>query len=360
MARRVKNPWLIAGVAAVFGAAGAFLVFGDFADSTKSQARPYDADPAQGYAKPGQIRWKLERTIETKMQRVFSLNVYDISLLFQDRRIATEARANSGTLLVAGGTMVREFSQDGALMNQFAFPEEIRAALRDLEGNLVVATVKRVQIWDGKAEKKLKESSILGNTPNITALAWDGKEYLVADTPIMLSGLVRRLGPDLVQTGLIAADPENGRPLLKIPSNTASQNAEQDERSFLDVTASDDGILVTHPGHLRVEKYDRSGALLHQFGKAGFKIDGFCGCCNPVALAQLAPGQVVTAEKGERFSRVKILDGNGEVLEVVADAQVLGENKYAAIDLAILPNKNIAVLDAGANLIRIFRPLEAK
>ncbi|HSU57508.1 MAG TPA: hypothetical protein VLT36_25935, partial [Candidatus Dormibacteraeota bacterium] len=73
-----------------------------------------------------------------------------------------------------------------------------------------------------------------------------------------------------------------------------------------------------------VEAYTFDGDLEFAWGKPGAAIENFCGCCNPIKLAFLTDGRVVTFEKG--IPRVKIHGPDGKFESVVAGAESFPEN----------------------------------
>ncbi|MHC4950479.1 MAG: hypothetical protein ACYTEU_05760, partial [Planctomycetota bacterium] len=100
------------------------------------------------------------------------------------------------------------------------------------------------------------------------------------------------------------------------------------------------------------------------WGRSGVDIEGFSGCCNPVALAILPGGGFVTAEKG--LVRVKVYDADGEFVGVVAGPDQLGwiaplrvcktpeECKSKGFDVAVDSAGRIYVLDTLRNVVRVF------
>lgn len=110
------------------------------------------------------------------------------------------------------------------------------------------------------------------------------------------------------------------------------------------------GIMVANPGRHRLEYYDREGKMSKVWGKAGFDISGFCGCCNPSYFDVFKDGRVVTSEKG--IPRVKIYSENGELLSVVATPQQL--RGTAPVQIDILNNQTLLLLDGGRQALRFF------
>jgi hypothetical protein len=68
-------------------------------------------------------------------------------------------------------------------------------------------------------------------------------------------------------------------------------------------------VLVANLGAFRTHIYDFNGKLESTFGKRGATLDDFHGCCNPVNVASLSNGAVITVEKSP--TRIKIYDEAG-------------------------------------------------
>ncbi len=119
---------------------------------------------------------------------------------------------------------------------------------------------------------------------------------------------------------------------------------------FLDVLIHRDGLLrVNNPGRHRVEAYTFDGDLEAAWGKPTAGIEGFCGCCNPIAIAALADGRLVTCEKG--IPRVKIYSAAGDFESVVAGAESFPENAHACTDLNDCIHGGIdAAVDSGGRI----------
>lgn len=68
-------------------------------------------------------------------------------------------------------------------------------------------------------------------------------------------------------------------------------------------------LVVANLGAFRVQCIDIQGKKLMTFGNRGKSLDEFHGCCNPVAVASLSNGAIVTVEKDP--TRVKIFSKDG-------------------------------------------------
>lgn len=68
-------------------------------------------------------------------------------------------------------------------------------------------------------------------------------------------------------------------------------------------------ILVANLGAFRVQSYDFNGKSLLKFGQKGRTLNDFHGCCNPVSVAYLNNGTIVTVEKDP--TRIKVYSKSG-------------------------------------------------
>jgi hypothetical protein len=148
-------------------------------------------------------------------------------------------------------------------------------------------------------------------------------------------------------------DTERGVPGFIVPSPN------------LDVKLHPDGLLrVNNPGRHRFEAYTLDGGFAGAWGRPSPAIRGFSGCCNPVAVAVLPDGRVVTCEKG--LPRVKVFGIDGEFESVAAGTESFAANLKACpdpgdctrggLDAAVDPQGRIHVLDRVTSEIRVLRP----
>ena len=135
---------------------------------------------------------------------------------------------------------------------------------------------------------------------------------------------------------------------------------------YFDLAMGGDGLLrVVNPGRHRIEAYTFDGDLEFSWGAASnSRLDGFCGCCNPINIAILPNGNFVTCEKG--LTRVKEYDGEGKFLGVVAGPAQLSKScspkicnvpkdcQQGGFDIAVDGDGRVFVLDTRQNLVRIF------
>lgn len=123
------------------------------------------------------------------------------------------------------------------------------------------------------------------------------------------------------------------------------------------------GFAITDPARHRVVMMDQRGDVQRVWGKRSRKINGFQGCCNPMAAIELSDGSWVTAEAGQ--VRIKRFDSAGRFITQIAGPEsidspaVLAEEDLSlgcglgGIDLAVSSSDDLWVLHASAKeLIR--------
>ncbi len=186
--------------------------------------------------------------------------------------------------------------------------------------------------------KALSDFGVAGERVRLSSVLPLGQELWVADSGQRAVWRYDASGKLLGKVG--APDPATGYPGLLVPS------------PHLDLALTPTGnVLINNPGKLRVETWSPQGKLTGQFGKPGMGDDGFAGCCNPIAVAALPDGRVVTAEKG--LVRVKVYRADGTFESVVATPPVLSRG-VASLDLATTADGAILVLDPRAKMILTF------
>jgi hypothetical protein len=185
----------------------------------------------------------------------------------------------------------------------------------------------------------------------LTSVVMDKTDVFVADAVNKMVWRLDRAGNVVGKIG--QKDPDRNIPGIVIPS------------AYFDIAAYPDGLLrVVNPGRHWIEAYTTGGDREWYWGTSGVSIEGFSGCCNPVALAVLPDGGFVTAEKG--LVRVKVYDADGEFVGVVAGPEQLGwigpmrvcktpeECKAKGFDIAVDNQGRIYILDTVRNIVRIF------
>lgn len=130
---------------------------------------------------------------------------------------------------------------------------------------------------------------------------------------IKLEGALGATGSRVVDNKILVADYNQG--ILSIHDlETGKQTGKiKDMRQccgILDFSVnSKNEILTANLGAFRVEKFKLNGEKDFAFGSRGRNIEQFHGCCNPVSVAGLSNGAIVTVEKDP--TRIKIYSKTG-------------------------------------------------
>ncbi|MBN2064558.1 MAG: hypothetical protein JW745_07125 [Sedimentisphaerales bacterium] len=78
------------------------------------------------------------------------------------------------------------------------------------------------------------------------------------------------------------------------------------------------GIWAANTGHHRLDLFSpQSNDIIKSWGKSGFSLEAFSGCCNPGSFDIFPDGRFVTCEKGALL--IKIFSTNGNFLALLAD-----------------------------------------
>jgi len=229
-------------------------------------------------------------------------------------------------------------------------PDTPRCLAVDADGTVYAGIDDRVAVFapDGRLQAHWPAEPAGGI---LTSIALDAENVFVADAHPKGRVILRydKAGKLLGRIG--RRDPERGIPGLVVPSG------------YLDVAVAPDGLLrVVNPGECRVEAYTFDGDREAAWGQAGPGIEQFTGCCNPIHIAVLPDGRVLTCEKGLR--RVKLYDAGGKFLGVVAPpsafATVAPQGRDAReLEAAADAAGKVFVLDPYDATIKVFTPKPA-
>lgn len=256
------------------------------------------------------------------------------------RALAVDSR---GRLLIAGEGDAALLDRDGRKLGAFALPGAAGCAAFLSGGDILIGLREHVEHFDGDG-KPLAAWTAMGENAVLTGLAVISNLVFLADAG---NRVVWRFDADGRMLGQIGSETDEGQHHFVVPS------------PYFDVVAAGDRVWIANPGRQRVEIYTLAGRLLSQWGRAGMQIDAFCGCCNPVHLALLGDGDMVTAEKG--MPRVKVYGAAGKLACVAAGPGQfvlppgMGcQNPSSIRDLAVDARGRVLVLDGAKNLVRVF------
>ena len=252
-------------------------------------------------------------------------------------------------LYVCAGNYINRLSRTGQSGLELELPGPVWCVAAGRDGAIFAGLRDHIEVFDAKGARVAGWES---PDPKswLTGLAAGEKDVFAADAGKLVVLRYDRNGKIVGRIG--RKDAERTVPGFIVPS------------PFLDVVIHRDGLLrVNNPGRHRVEAYTFDGELEGAWGKPSAAIEGFCGCCNPIALATLADGRIVTCEKG--IPRVKIFSAAGEFESVVAGAESFPENAHACTDLndcihggidaAADSDGHIYILDIVAHDVRVMK-----
>ncbi|HOF17425.1 MAG TPA: hypothetical protein PK082_00835 [Phycisphaerae bacterium] len=249
-----------------------------------------------------------------------------------------------GRIYVAGGDEVRVFSPAGLQESAFRAGAAVAALAAGDDGRIYLAAGRRVEVRDG-AGVLLTAWSPGGETSLPKSIAVHGESVAVADLGLRAVLVFDRQGA--LQTRLDGTTRGETSPWL-LPGPCFA------------LTFGRDGLLrIVNPGQLRIEAWTTDGHREFVWGRAATDLDGFLGCCNPVYLAVLDDGRIVTSEKGVRRIKVYRPDGPrgaGKLESVVAGPAQLG-NEDTALPVAADAQGRIYALDPTAGRVRVFESI---
>jgi hypothetical protein len=266
---------------------------------------------------------------------------------------ATDTRrlclVGSDRLAVAAGNRVVLLDRAaGALAAEISLDGPARCVTEGPDGLLFVGVHDHVEVFDDRGNRRAKWAAFAGR-PWISSVAVNRDFAFIADAG---NRVVYRCDLDGKAINRIGdRDRDRGIPGFVLPS------------PFLEVELHPDGLLrVNNPGRHWVEAYTFEGDRATAWGRPSMGIEGFCGCCNPVALAILPDGRFVTCEKG--LPRVKVYSQQGDFECVVAGVESFpdnakvgsgekpGDGAKASLDAVVDPQGRVFILDTVTGLIR--------
>jgi len=170
-------------------------------------------------------------------------------------------------------------------------------------------------------------------------------------TRIKLEGAKGATGARIVDNKLMIADYSQGEIGIYELETGKKLGQIEDMRQccgILDFSVTPDNhIISANLGAFRVEKFDMTGKKEVAFGSRGRENDNFHGCCNPVSVAGLSNGAIVTVEKDP--TRVKIYSKTGaKVIDGISE-MVKGCNY---IPMIVDSNDNLYLASPDKGMIR--------
>ncbi len=296
-------------------------------------------DPARaGYEEVGQIRTKFQSL------RGIAVGPDDHIYIAADQRIGV-------------------FGKDTSTQSELKLNGSPRCLTVTEEGTVYVGLKDRVEVYNAKGRHEASWDE-LGQNAVLTSIAVSKDDVFVANAGEREVLRYHRSGKFIRHIG--KKDKARNIPGFVVPS------------PYFDLAVAPDGLLrVVNPGRHRVEAYTFDGDFELSWGETSMRIEGFCGCCNPVNFALLPDGKFVTSEKG--LPRIKVYDVDGTFVEVVAGPEHFNQNQKACcpadrvtpaslddvsncqsggLDVAVDSQGRVLVLDPVERIVRIFKPIK--
>lgn len=255
-------------------------------------------------------------------------------------------------LYVAGGGSVVAMNAEGVRGLEIALDGPVRCVTVAKDGTIYAALRNHIEVFDSKG-KRLATWDAPAGKPWFTGMAVGENDLFAADAG---NRVVQRYDRSGKLAGRIGEkNSERNIPGFIIPS------------PYFNVKIHPDGLIrVNNPGRHRIEAYSFVGDFEGSWGSPGGTIGAFCGCCNPINLAILPDGRIVTCEKG--LPRVKVYSADGDLRSVVAGTEAFPENAkvgagereadaaLAGLDAAVDSHGTIFILDLVTSEIRVMHP----
>ncbi|MHC4981583.1 MAG: NHL repeat-containing protein [Planctomycetota bacterium] len=244
-------------------------------------------------------------------------------------------------IYVAGDRAVRLWNSDGKRSDDVltGLADEPRCLAVDEEGRIYVGIGSGVEVYSpaGELERKLPPYAEKGVVNRIVI---DARGIFLAVYESLASGYVVQYDRRGELQRVIALSE------AALPSR------------LLDVAATSDGLRITDPGasHGRIRVYGYDGRRKYSWGDydTGGDLSSFSGCCNPVHIAALPDGRIVTSEKGAQ-AVVKVYhrdtpEDHGRLESVVAELV-----NAEGLDLAVDSKRRILVLDTHSSAVYVYK-----
>ncbi|MEI7728092.1 MAG: hypothetical protein WCO56_00855 [Verrucomicrobiota bacterium] len=291
--------------------------------------------------------YKIDQYLKTDPALVHYEAVAQFNCPGQDaRRIALGANDQA---FISAGRTVYAVDAGGHVAREYQAADVVRALAVDKDGGLFLGLKEQVEVF-GSAGKSMGVWQSPGPKTWLTGIAVGEQDVYAADAG---NRVIHRYDKSGKPSGRLGEkDKDRNIPGLILPS------------PFCDVEIGRDGLVrVTNSGRHQVETYNAKGDLEFAWGEPGVGIKHFCGCCNPINIALLSDGRVVTCEKG--LLRVKIYSDRGEFQSVVAGTEsfpknataTMGQGKWdgsmAGLDAAVDSLGRVWILDQVGKTIKI-------
>jgi len=236
-------------------------------------------------------------------------------------------------------------------------------------GQLVVAFRNRLAVYSMDGKKQTEWAPFRKNG-NVHSLALTSDAIFAADSTELVVLRFDEAGQLVREIGRKPKEPPQGDDVNVFPGFVVLGSP-----ISLAVSRATGILFVANPGMHRVEAFTQDGHWepSQSWGEASSNLFSFTGCCNPVCIASLSDGRIVTAEKSSNL-RVKIFLTNRKLDCVVAGPDILtnpplnvplpqnfravtanDNNRFVLI--AAISGDRIIVYDPILRIFRLFLPV---
>lgn len=265
----------------------------------------------------------------------------------------------AGRIIVSGDGLLRFFDVSGHREQELRL-QRSASALRWLDPQeLFIGLGDRFEVRD-LGGSKIMSSESLGSNSFVTSAVAQGSRLYIADAGKREIAICDRSTGAVIGTfgrDQSSAKTKDANPGFVVPSPYFDLSMDSSQR-----------LIVANPGRLRVESYTLDGRFLSSWGQAGMGVEQFSGCCNPVHIALMRNGDLLTSEKG--LNRIKVYGSGGQLKAVVAGPRDFDLDQRlarkacadcsvgAGFDVAEGVNGRVFVLDPYYSRVRQFERVE--
>ena len=240
-------------------------------------------------------------------------------------------------IIVVSEKLLLKYDYSGKELLRKELQDTAECVTVDANNEIWVGTRHSLALFD-QGGTLLKRWNSFGDRSVITSVAVLGETVYVADAGNRIVYQCNTSGQILSKIG--EKNEQKGVSGYIIPS------------PYFEVAIDNDGFLwAANTGRHSLENYNADGSLRTSWGVASFKIEGFCGCCNPAHFAIMADNSFITSEKA--MPRIKLYDQHGVFKGVVASPAMFEDNAYSP-DVAIDADQRVLALDFDRKQVRIF------
>ena len=254
------------------------------------------------------------------------------------RAIAT----HGGKIYIAGKEKVSICNEDGREIASLAFDGSAVALDVGDNGLIYIAQTDKIIVLENNGKVAHHWPGLVGQS-QFVSIAVASERVFVTDYGRRVVVVYDLAGKKRFQI----ADKNNGQGGFRLPS--AHFEVARGPGNLVSIVNTG----ATGPAARRIAAYSVAGEKRYEWGMEGQDIESFCGCCNPIAIAFLPNGEIVTAEKTIPTIKVYKPGRDGVLSSVVASKKKFGYGQPK--DIAIDSKGRILALVPKTGRIRIFQ-----